>query len=145
YSVKAGDTLYKIANMHGISVVQLMEWNQLNSSNIYVGTTLKVNATVPVSVEKPTPTTPAPSANSVYTVKSGDSLWRISQTQGVTVAQIKAWNNLKSDFIAPGQVLKVATTSTQPKPSPTPTPGVKQTQGMYTVKNSGTLYKIDNE
>ena len=47
--------------MHGISVVQLMEWNQLNSSNIYVGTTLKVNATVPVSVEKPTPTTPAPS------------------------------------------------------------------------------------
>ncbi len=145
YSVKAGDTLYKIANMHGISVVQLMEWNQLNSSNIYVGTTLKVNATVPVSVEKPTPTTPAPSANSVYTVKSGDSLWRISQTHGVTVAQIKAWNNLKSDFIAPGQVLKVATTSTQPKPSPTPTPGVTQTQGTYTVKNGDTLYKIANE
>ena len=54
YSVKSGDTLYKIANMHGISVVQLMEWNQLNSSNIYVGTTLKVNAALPVSVEKPT-------------------------------------------------------------------------------------------
>lgn len=150
YSVKSGDTLYKIANMHGISVVQLMEWNQLNSSNIYVGTTLKVNAALPVSVEKPTiskptPTTPAPSANSVYTVKSGDSLWRISQTYGVTVAQIKAWNNLKSDFISPGQALKVATTSNQPKPSPTPAPTVTQTQGSYTVKNGDTLYKIANE
>ena len=143
YTVKAGDTLYKIANAYGISVVQLMEWNQLNSSNIFVGTTLKVNAARPVVVEKPSNQKPTQTPNGVYTVKSGDSLWNISQKHGLSVAQIKAWNGLKSDFISPGQVLKVANNGNQSKPTPTPAPA--PTTGSYTVKNGDTLYKIASE
>lgn len=143
YIVKSGDTLYKIANTHGISVVQLMEWNQLNSSNIYVGTILKVNIGVPVVVEKPSVSKPAPTGNGIYTVKSGDSLWNISQQYGLTVAQIKAWNGLKNDFISPGQALKVTNNSNQSKPTPTPAPTV--IKGSYTVKKGDTLYKIANE
>lgn len=141
YSVKSGDTLYKIANIHGISVVQLMEWNQLNSSNIFVGMTLKVNVTLPAVVEKPNNQKPTSAPNGVYTVKSGDSLWNIGQKHGISVAQIKAWNGLENDFISPGQVLKVTNNANQSKPAPTPA----LPAGSYTVKNGDTLYKIASE
>lgn len=45
-----------------------------------------------------------------YTVKSGDSLWSIAAKQlgdGSRYTEIKALNNLKSDTIHPGQVLKI--------------------------------------
>jgi N-acetylmuramoyl-L-alanine amidase len=44
----------------------------------------------------------------VYTVKSGDSLWKISNTFGINVSDLKAINNLTSDVIQPGQELKLA-------------------------------------
>lgn len=47
----------------------------------------------------------------VYTVKSGDTLWRISQQFGVSVDRIKQLNNLTGNTIYPGQVLKLAETA----------------------------------
>lgn len=51
-------------------------------------------------------------SSTTYTVKKGDSLYRISVAHKVTVANLKAWNNLKSNTIHPNQKLKVAATST---------------------------------
>lgn len=42
YSVKAGDTLWKIANQYGITVSALKELNKLSSDRIYVGQILKI-------------------------------------------------------------------------------------------------------
>ena len=42
-----------------------------------------------------------------YKVKSGDILGRIAQNNGVSVAQLKKWNHLKSDTIRPGQILYI--------------------------------------
>lgn len=49
-------------------------------------------------------------AASVYTVKSGDSLYKIGQTNGVPVHSIQSINQLKSDIIYPGQRLKMPST-----------------------------------
>ena len=43
----------------------------------------------------------------IYTVKSGDSLWKISQKFRVSLGEIKKWNNLKSDRIYPNQRIKI--------------------------------------
>ncbi|MDI3548677.1 MAG: hypothetical protein PWR10_2329 [Halanaerobiales bacterium] len=43
----------------------------------------------------------------IYTVRRGDSLWKISRRYGTTVALIKSLNNLTGDLIYPGQKLKI--------------------------------------
>jgi LysM repeat protein len=49
--------------------------------------------------------TPKGTYRSVYTVKSGQTLSAIARTHGVTVSQIKSWNNLRTDRLRVGQKL----------------------------------------
>ncbi|MFJ7732538.1 C40 family peptidase [Lysinibacillus sp. NPDC097231] len=45
YTVKSGDSLWKIANQQGVSLQSLMKWNSLSSSTIHVGQKLNLNTT----------------------------------------------------------------------------------------------------
>lgn len=99
YTVKSGDTLWSIANANDMTVAQLKQKNDLSNDTIYVGQTLKVSSA------KLTSTTSTVSAT--YTVKSGDSLWKIASANGTTVNQLKSLNNLSSDLIYAGQQLKL--------------------------------------
>jgi len=49
----------------------------------------------------------ASAASNTYTVKSGDTLYKISKLHKTSVKNLKSWNNLKSDTIYPKQKLKV--------------------------------------
>lgn len=59
--------------------------------------------------------TPAPvvTKDTIYSVMPNDTLWAISRKYGTTVAQLKSWNNLKSDILVVGQkiIVKKGTTS----------------------------------
>jgi peptidoglycan endopeptidase LytE len=73
-----------------------------------------------------------------YTVQSGDSLWKISQTYHVTVDQLKSWNQLTSDTIYVNQNLVIVPpVASAPAPAVTSAPTVS-----YTVKAGDTLYGI---
>lgn len=61
-------------------------------------------------------------ATNVYTVKSGDTLYKISKSQKVSVSNLKVWNGLKSDTIYPKQKLKVSKTAAKPVAKKTTTP-----------------------
>lgn len=97
YTVKAGDSVWGIAKRNGISMAQLIEANHIKNNFIYPGQvlTLTTGATAPTSAGK------------TYTVKAGDSLWSIAQRNNTSVAQLKSANNLHSDLILIGQVLKL--------------------------------------
>ena len=99
YTVKAGDTLWSIANANDMTVAQLKQKNDLSNDTIYVGQTLNVSSTKSASATS--------TASTTYTVKSGDSLWQIASANGTTVNQLKALNNLSSDLIYAGQQLKL--------------------------------------
>ncbi|MEH7224649.1 LysM peptidoglycan-binding domain-containing protein [Bacillus sp. JJ1566] len=111
YTVAAGDTLWLIANRNNITVSELKEANGLISDSLFVGQVLRVPTdevatTVP---PPPPPTETAPAYTVNYTVVAGDTLSAIAAKNGTTVTAIKNANNLTSDMIYVGQVLKVPT------------------------------------
>ena len=99
YTVKSGDTLWSIANANDMTVAQLKQKNDLSNDTIYVGQKLNVSSAKSTSATS--------TALATYTVKSGDSLWKIASANGTTVNQLKSLNNLSSDLIYAGQQLKL--------------------------------------
>ncbi|WP_117149350.1 LysM peptidoglycan-binding domain-containing protein [Paraliobacillus zengyii] len=122
YKVKSGDSLSKIASAHGISLSNLMKWNDLDSTLIYPNDVLTVSnsssASTSTSTTTDTKTATTETASKTtsatkYTVKSGDSLWKIGQKYSVSITELKKQNNLSSDIIRVGQVLSIGTTATK--------------------------------
>jgi len=89
YQVKSGDTLYKIADSHKITVEELKQANHLKNNTIRAGQILQI----PVYVQ--------------HRVKKGESLYLIARQYGCTVEAIKNANGLGSSTIQPGKLLKV--------------------------------------
>lgn len=116
YTVKSGDTLWKISQNNHITVDQLKTWNQLTSDTIYLNQNLLI---VPPSTTAPSPAVSSAATGS-YTVKSGDTLYGIAKTYGTTVTSLKSINGLTTDLIQIGQQLKIPTTTTAPL-NPVPT------------------------
>lgn len=112
YRVRSGDYLGLIARKFGVRVSDIKRWNGLRNNNIKVGTYLSIYPRkIPKSgsgiVEKK-PTKPISATKGDYVVKSGDTLWGIAnRLPGVSVANIKKWNNLNSQQLKPGMRLKL--------------------------------------
>jgi len=121
YTVKSGDTLYKIANNYGISVNELKNLNNLTSNSLSIGQKLLLPSNQIDSIE-----------NNIYVVKSGDTLYEIANKYGITVNELKSTNNLFSNNLSIGQKLII--------------PGESVTEdNIYIVKSGDSLYSIANK
>ena len=118
-TVVAGDSLYAIARKYGLTMQELMEFNNLGSTLLSIGQVLKI----PVAVEETIP----PATETTYTVKSGDSLYSIAKKYNTTVSDLMTYNRLTSNLLSIGQVLKIPT---------------NMSEITYTVKSGDTLYEI---
>ena len=118
YVVKKGDSLWKIATSYGISVDELKKANNLTSNNLDIGQLLFI------------PSEQKEETGIVYVVKAGDSLWKIANSYGISVSELKSANNLTSDVLSIGQQLKI------------PSGGVSGI--IYVVKAGDSLWKISN-
>ncbi|MEW7289551.1 lytic transglycosylase domain-containing protein [Aquimarina sp. 2304DJ70-9] len=113
YRVRSGDFLGKIARRYGVRVSSIKKWNGLRSNNLRIGQRLTIYPRRPV-VNKPQSTKPkvskaVASTSEMYTVKSGDTLWSISQKfKGVSVENLKIWNDISGSGIKPGMKLKLS-------------------------------------
>lgn len=131
YTVKIGDTLYAIARRYNVSINQLALANNIKNVNlIHLGQVLVIPG-----ISSGGSTTPPPTTNTKYTVKSGDTLYAIAKKYGLTVQQIVAANNIKNaNLILPGQVLIIPGKSGSNVPKPT--------TKYHTVRLGDTLYAI---
>ncbi len=102
--VKQGDSWWEIAQLHNVSVKKLTAWNgKVPRDYLQPGQKLAVWTTQTPSQQ---------SSNNVrsvnYKIRSGDSLWKISQKFNVSIAQVRQWNGLNTKAILqPGQHLKL--------------------------------------
>ncbi|AWG24508.1 LysM peptidoglycan-binding domain-containing protein [Flavobacterium kingsejongi] len=124
HTVKRGDTLGQIASRYGVSLAQVKSWNKLRSNNVPLGRKLKIvqqiNAVeieTAVAVAEPkVEKTKAKEGlilkkeiektSDIYVVQNGDNLNKIAQKFGVSVEDLKKWNNLKTDTAPLGKKLK---------------------------------------
>ncbi|MFK7602105.1 LysM peptidoglycan-binding domain-containing protein [Deinococcus sp. SM5_A1] len=89
---------------------------------------------------------PAHAASSTITVRSGDTLYKIATRAGLSVAQLKAANGLKSDTIRVGQVLKLSRVAVAVIPAaPARAPAAASSAVIYTVQRGDFLSKIANK
>lgn len=84
---------------------------------------------------------PAHAASGTVTVRSGDTLYKIATRAGLSVAQLKAANGLKSDTIRPGQVLKLGQAAATPA-APARAPAAAPAAVTYTVQRGDFLSRI---
>jgi len=126
YTVKAGDTLYGISNQYGVSVVELADLNNVTAENLKIGQVLTIPAKAGTN----------PDNMFMYTVKKGDTLYSIAQVYNTTVSLLKELNNLSSNSLNIGQVLRIPETFTPEEEL------YKPNYINYTVKKGDTLYSI---
>ncbi|MDR4434546.1 C40 family peptidase [Bacillus tequilensis] len=145
YKVQLGDSLWKIANKVSMSVAELKVLNNLKSDTIYVNQVLKTKSTGSDTSSKDTQShSDKPSPTTTYKVKSGDSLWKIANSYNLTVQQIRNSNNLKSDMLYVGQVLKLTgkASSGSSSSSSSSSNASSGTTTTYTVKSGDSLWVI---
>lgn len=112
YIVQSGDSLYKIAKNYGMTVGQLMEINNLETTNLSIGQVLKVLSTGGSSSGIPLGSSCYGSGYKepsweTYTVKSEDNLYNIARKYGVSVDYLMEINDLSTNSLSIGQVLKI--------------------------------------
>ena len=159
--VKKGDSLWKVAKLENVSVGELARANKLSkTSTLKIGQKLTIPASksetptvatatvAPISTDSAAPAVAADVSGANYTVKSGDSLWKIARQQSVTVAAIKQANNLSSDSLKIGQKLRIPAASATAA-APTVSAGIASTTspawrepGTYT-ENGQTIHVVD--
>ena len=108
YTVKSGDTLYSISKKYGVLVDSIIQDNSLKNNNLNVGQVLKIRTIgTTSSVLECFGDSYTPSSSIDYKVKKGDSLYSIAKKYNTTVDFIKSKNNLSSNILNIGQILKI--------------------------------------
>ncbi len=123
YTVQKGDTLSKIAQNHQVTIQDIKTWNNLTKDTIYVAQKLEVTKQPSNQEVKPSnpststtkPVTPSKPISTSYTVVKGDTLSKIAKQYNVTLKELKDWNELTTDAIYIGQVLKVSPVASIPE------------------------------
>lgn len=118
YIVQKGDSLWSIANKFNMTVSELKKLNNLTNNLLSIGQVLKIKDS-------------SNNGEKTYTVQKGDSLWVIANKYGITTEELKNYNNLTSNLLSIGQVLKIPQ-------------GKTSTENIYTVKKGDSLWTIAN-
>lgn len=138
--VEDGETLTSIAQDFGTTVATLKRINNLRNSLIKPNMKLYVSAVntkkQPAKLAKVRTPAPTRSASLVYhKVRRQENLTRIASVYGVSVSELKSWNNLSSSKVKVGQRLRIMK----------PTSGNADTSGMLaesTPQESKMIYRV---
>lgn len=105
HTVQAKETLYGIAKLYNVGVMDLVKWNNLDlQQGIKPGQELRLSESQPEATE---PMLEKPLTEVLHEVKSSDTLYSIARQYGVTIKQIMDWNQKKDFSLAVGEKLRI--------------------------------------
>ncbi len=163
YRVKRGDTIGHIAEWYEVRAADIRNWNDIAYGRfIRPGQELEVyvsekDASRLKNIDRLTfaekqsrvntgdPDGDAGADEANYTVRSGDTLDEIARDHGVSVVQIKRWNNLRSSLIRAGDRLVIHESAENMRLVDAKTAATKPADGkmvIYVVKRGDTLWDI---
>lgn len=153
YEIKSGDSLGKIAGMFRTDIDVLKQANNLRGNMIRAGNTLLIpSAAKPIA--QYALSQDARKFNKLkqtgngekytYTIKSGDTLWSISRSYGVSIEQLLGWNGIgEKNILTPGDILIVYSRQNQEiVPVVAHISKPEQQHISYTVKQGDSLWDI---
>ena len=120
YVVQKGDSLYSIANKLGTTVSELKKENNLTTNTLQIGEVLRIPTKEIYEEEE-----------NIYIVQKGDTLYSVAMANNTTVDELKRINNLTSNILSTGQLLKI--------------PSALLPESTYIVKKGDSLYSIANK
>jgi LysM repeat protein len=153
HRVEEKETLYGISKRYGTTVDAIVQYNPDAASGLDKGQILKVPYTKPVTNRTTTTTTPSTTAGRggvIHVVAARETMFSISKAYGITVDELKQWNNLTENTLSLGQELVIKRRNTTggatPSEATTTTTSVAPTtssgKGTHTVEAKETLFSI---
>ena len=146
HQVGEKETVYAISRRYGVTVETIVMYNPGAESRLDVGQIVKV-LYVP---KKPAAATTV-SDGSRHVVAAKETMYSISQTYGITIDEIKQWNNLTSNALSIGQELIVRRPQgsrpapAQPAPVSTTAVVTQNADGTHIVAPKETMYSISRQ
>lgn len=119
YTIKRGDTLFRLAMSSGATVSSIMVANCLDSTRIYAGMTVYLPAEPP----PPPPICTGPPPSWVrYRVQRGDTLYSLARARNTTVYAVVSANCLVGTRINAEQIIYLPAAEATPRPTATQPP-----------------------
>ncbi|MBX2963936.1 MAG: LysM peptidoglycan-binding domain-containing protein [Cyclobacteriaceae bacterium] len=137
HRVDEKETLYAISRRYGVTVNQILEFNKGADAGLEIGQILKVPYF---------PKLKASAGSAIHKVAEKETLFSISRQYGVSVDEIKQWNNLSDNALSVGQELIIKSTQTAIPSVITPVDTKLMSQRtVHTVAEKETLYSISRQ
>ncbi|AEE97218.1 LysM peptidoglycan-binding domain-containing protein [Mahella australiensis] len=101
YTIKAGDTFWKLAKTYNTTVAAIQAANPgVNPNKLQIGQVICIPGS------NTPPAKPCPAGSRSYTIKAGDTFWKLAKTYNTTVAAIQAANpGVNPNKLQIGQVI----------------------------------------
>lgn len=148
HQVDEKETLYGISRRYGATVESIVQYNPGVDAGLEIGKVLRIPYTPRTTAKK------ADGSTTTHIVAAKETMFSISKQYGVTVDEIKQWNNITDNNLSIGQEIIVkknghtaAATSqaqTQTQTSNTP-PVVGPKKGVHIVASKETLFSISKQ
>lgn len=152
YTVRSGDTLFKLAKRFGITPAELKRMNNLKTNNLKNGSTLVVSraragnaefASVRAELFGKRHAMASSKAVSRYKVRRGDTLSSVARKHGLTTKQLARMNGLRTKgHLRLGQVLKVTGKTSTSRTAGRANGKGKTKRISYEVRKGDTLFSI---
>jgi len=141
--VAAKETLYHIARAYNVSVEEIKQWNNINDNALSTGQELTIKKRNTQSAASVINEVPADQNNltvpkGFHQVEAKETLYSIASRYGVTVQQVRTWNDLESNELKIGQQLRVMPLQEVMQSVKEPEPTVKEDQRNVSTTTSTT-------